>query len=236
MPRKSLRRRRRRSSKKSKKTFTKQLTKRSKSKKIRGGVTTRNGVRRGNYRFLSTLKAQDLTRLNPDIIGEIREMHPLLTTKLNNITLRHAVKDYLSSYVKDKRFIILKYGEIGDWDVSNVTNTLGSRAERACERQSAVKRFSLRKSSHSYLFLEVRQLPPVRRQSASLQQQCAAAAEQQPEQRRAPAAEPSCSGWKKTQRWTPTPPRRRNARRRRSPRRSRTRAASRFASSTATAP
>ena len=37
MPRKSLRRRRRRSSKKSKKTFTKQLTKRSKSKKIRGG-------------------------------------------------------------------------------------------------------------------------------------------------------------------------------------------------------
>ena len=124
MPRKSLRRRRR-SSKKSKKTYTKQLTKRSKSKKIRGGVTTRNGVRRGNYRFLSTLKAQDLTRLNPDIIGEIREMHPLLTTKLNNITLRHAVKDYLSSYVKDKRFIILKYGEIGDWDVSNVTNMEG---------------------------------------------------------------------------------------------------------------
>ena len=25
-----------------------------------------------------SLKAQDLTRLNPDIIGEIREMHPLL--------------------------------------------------------------------------------------------------------------------------------------------------------------
>ena len=52
-----------------------------------------------------SLKAQDLTRLNPDIIGEIREIHPLLTTKLNNITLRHAVKDYLSSYnqaVKDE--------------------------------------------------------------------------------------------------------------------------------------
>ena len=100
MPRKYSRRRR---------SSKKKITKRSKSKKIRGGVTTRNGVRRGNYRFLSTLKAQDLTRLNPDIIGEIREMHPLLTTKLNNITLRHAVKDYLSSYVKDKRFIILKY-------------------------------------------------------------------------------------------------------------------------------
>ena len=116
MPRKSLRRRRRRSSKKSKKTFTKQLTKRSKSKKIRGGVTTRNGVRRGNYRFLSTLKAQDLTRLPSDVFGEIREMHPLLTPKLNNSTLRHAVKDYLSSNVKIKRFIISKYGEIGDWD------------------------------------------------------------------------------------------------------------------------
>ena len=120
MPRKSLRRRRRRSSKKSKKTFTKQLTKRSKSKKIRGGVTTRNGVRRGNYRFLSTLKAQDLTRLNPDIIGEIREMHPLLTPKLNNSTLRHAVKDYLSYNVKDKRFT-RHIRHIGHVPVSNFT-------------------------------------------------------------------------------------------------------------------
>ena len=103
-----MRRRRRRSSKKSKKTFTKQLTKRSKSKKIRGGVTTRNGVRRGNYRFLSTLKAQDLTRLNPDIIGEIREIHPLLTTKLNNITLRHAVKDYVVSNSRAKMYLVRK--------------------------------------------------------------------------------------------------------------------------------
>ena len=84
--------------------------------------STRKLLTRRKVADRSTLKAQDLTRLNPDIIGEIREMHPLLTTKLNNITLRHAVKDYLSSYVKDKRFIILKYGEIGDWDVSNVTN------------------------------------------------------------------------------------------------------------------
>ena len=77
--------------------------------------------RRGNYRFLSTFKAQDLNRLPSDIFAEIREMHPLLTPKLNNSTLRHAVKDYLSSNVKIKRFIISKYGEIGDWDVSNVT-------------------------------------------------------------------------------------------------------------------
>ena len=83
---------------------------RPKSKKIRGGVTVR---------------AQDLTRLPSDVFGEIREMHPLLTPKLNNSTLRHAVKDYLSSNVKIKRFIISKYGEIGDWDVSNVTNMEG---------------------------------------------------------------------------------------------------------------
>ena len=119
MPKKSLRRRRRSRRRSSKKKTT---NRRPKSKKMRGGVTTRSGVRRGNYRFLSPLKAQDLTRLPSDVFGEIREMHPLLTPKLNNITLRHAVKDYLSSNVKDKRFIIYKYGEIGDWDVSNVTN------------------------------------------------------------------------------------------------------------------
>ena len=122
MPRKSLRRRRRRSSKKSKKTFTKQLTKRSKSKKIRGGVTTRNGVRRGNYRFLSTLKAQDLTRLNRDVFGEIRAFHPLLTPKLNNINLRQAIIDYLSDDFYRKRYVLYRYGEIEDWDVSNVKN------------------------------------------------------------------------------------------------------------------
>ena len=122
MPRKSLRRRRRRSSKKSKKTFTKQLTKRSKSKKIRGGVTTRNGVRRENYRFLSTLKAQDLTRLPSDVLGEIREMHPLLTPKLTNVTLIHAVQDYLKGNSRSRMYVVHKYGEINNWDVSNVTD------------------------------------------------------------------------------------------------------------------
>ena len=106
MPRKSLRRRRRRSSKKSKKTFTKQLTKRSKSKKIRGGVTVR---------------AQDLTRLPSDVFGEIREMHPLLTSKFNNITLRHAVKDYVSNS-RAKMYLVRKHGDISQWDVSSVTN------------------------------------------------------------------------------------------------------------------
>ena len=97
MPRKSLRRRR--SSKKAKR--------RPKSKKMRGGVTVR---------------AQDLTRLNRDVFGEIREFHPLLTPKLNNITLRQAIKDYLSDDFYRKRYVLYRYGEIEDWDVSNVKN------------------------------------------------------------------------------------------------------------------
>ena len=85
MPRKYSRRRRSRSSKR---TTKKKSMRRPKSKKMRGGVTTRSGVRRGNYRFLSTFKAQDLkTRLPEDVLGEIREMHPLLTPKLTNATI-----------------------------------------------------------------------------------------------------------------------------------------------------
>ena len=114
MPRKYSRQRRRSSKKK--------ITKRSKSKKIRGGVTTRNGVRRGNYRFLSTLKAQDLTRLNRDVFGEIRAFHPLLTPKLNNINLRQAIIGYLSDDFYRKRYVLYRYGEIEDWDVSDVIN------------------------------------------------------------------------------------------------------------------
>ena len=38
-----------------------------------------------------SMTAQDLTRLNRDVIGEIREVHPLLTPKLTNVTIHHAV-------------------------------------------------------------------------------------------------------------------------------------------------
>ena len=45
-----------------------------------------------------TVKAQDLkTRLPEDMFGEIREMHPLLTPKLTNATIKRAVRDYLTS-------------------------------------------------------------------------------------------------------------------------------------------
>ena len=98
--------RRRRSSKKAKRTTKKKSMRRPKSKKIRGGVTVR---------------AQDLTRLPSDVFGEIREMHPLLTPKFNNITLRHAVKDYFSNS-RAKMYLVRKHGDISQWDVSSVTN------------------------------------------------------------------------------------------------------------------
>ena len=100
--------RRRRSSKKAKRTTKKKSMRRPKSKKMRGGVTVR---------------AQDLTRLPSDVLGEIREMHPLLTPKLTNVTLIHAVKDYLKGNSRSRMYVVHKYGEINNWDVSNeVTN------------------------------------------------------------------------------------------------------------------
>ena len=100
MPRKYSRRRR----------SSKSSTKRRKSKKMRGGVTVR---------------AQDLTRLPSDVLGEIREMHPLLTPKLTNVTLIHAVKDYLKGNSRSRMHVVHKYGDISQWDVSNVTDMGG---------------------------------------------------------------------------------------------------------------
>ena len=86
---------------------SKKTTKRRKSKKMRGGVTVR---------------AQDLkTRLPEDMFGEIREMHPLLTPKLTNATIKRAVRDYLNGGARKQR-VVTKYGEINNWDVSKVTD------------------------------------------------------------------------------------------------------------------
>ena len=68
------------------------------------------------------MRAQDLkTRLREDTFGEIREMHPLLTPKLTNATIKRAVDDYLNGGARKQR-VVIKYGEIRNWDVSNVTN------------------------------------------------------------------------------------------------------------------
>ena len=59
-----------------------------------------------------TVRAQDLkTRLPEDMFGEIREMHPLLTPKLTNATIKRAVRDYLNGGARKQR-VVTKYGEI----------------------------------------------------------------------------------------------------------------------------
>ena len=51
-------------------------------------------------------------------------MHPLLTPKLTNATIELAVKDYIAGGTRKER-VLTKYGEIGNWDVSRVTNMGG---------------------------------------------------------------------------------------------------------------
>ena len=99
MPRKYSRRRPPSEQKARRTKKKKSMRRRSKSKKIRGGVTVR---------------AQDLkTRLPEDMFGEIREIHPLLTLKLTNATIKRAVDDYLNGGARKQR-VVIKYGEIKD--------------------------------------------------------------------------------------------------------------------------
>ena len=86
------------------------------SKKLRGGVTRRR---------LSQLTQQELltaVRLLPaDVVKQIGKRHPLLIPPFTNDTLRRAVHDYLAGGAR-KEDIKKKYGEINNWDVSNVTD------------------------------------------------------------------------------------------------------------------
>ena len=59
------------------------------------------------------MTAQDLTRPNRDVIGEIREMHPLLMQNLINVTIYYAVGDYIAGGVRKQRTVtVAKCGEI----------------------------------------------------------------------------------------------------------------------------
>ena len=104
MPRKSLRRRR--SSKKAKR--------RPKSKKMRGGVTRK---------LLTRRKVSDLTReIGLGHGGSLNtRIKEFVIPALDNQSIRMAVRDYLVG-VASKRRIVEKYGEISNWDVSNVTD------------------------------------------------------------------------------------------------------------------
>jgi surface protein len=99
-------------------------------KKMRGGVTRRrlsqltqqDGVTR---RRLSQLTQQELSTalqlLPADVVKQIGKRHPLLIPPFTNDTLRRAVQDYLAGGARKQR-IRDKYGEISNWDVSNVTD------------------------------------------------------------------------------------------------------------------
>ena len=75
------------------------------------------------------------------MFGEIREMHPLLTPKLTNATIKRAVRDYLNGGARKQR-VVTKYGDISNWDVSNVTNMYRDSDEldriRGSGRQTAL--------------------------------------------------------------------------------------------------
>ena len=62
-----------------------------------------------------------MNKLPRDIILIISKMHPLIIPPFTNKTLRRAVKDYLAGGARKER-IVDKYGEISNWNVSNVTN------------------------------------------------------------------------------------------------------------------
>ena len=85
-------------------------------KKMRGGVTRKR---------LSQLTQQELLtavrQLPADVVKQIGKRHPLLIHPFTNATLRRAVKDYLAGGARKQR-IRDKYGEISNWDVSNVTS------------------------------------------------------------------------------------------------------------------
>ena len=78
--------------------------------------------------MLSQLRQQELStalRLLPaDVVKQIGKRHPLLIPPFTNATLRRAVQDYLAGGAR-KEDIVKKYGEINNWDVSNVTDMCG---------------------------------------------------------------------------------------------------------------
>ena len=99
------------------------------SNRMRGGVTRRR---------LSQLTQQELltaVRLLPaDVVKQIGKRHPLLIPPFTNDTLRRAVQDYLAGGTR-KEDIVKKYGEINNWDVSNVEYMTGMFANASSFNQ-----------------------------------------------------------------------------------------------------
>ena len=86
------------------------------TKKLRGGVTRKRLSQLTQQELLTALE-----ELPADVVKQIGERHPLLIPPFTNDTLRRAVNDYLAGGAR-KEDIVDKYGEINNWDVSNVTD------------------------------------------------------------------------------------------------------------------
>ena len=89
------------------------------TKKLRGGVTRKRLSQLTQQELLTALE-----ELPADVVKQIGERHPLLIPPFTNDTLSRAVKDYLAGGAR-KEDIVKKYGEINNWDVSNVTDMCG---------------------------------------------------------------------------------------------------------------
>ena len=85
-------------------------------KKMRGGVTRKRLSQLTQQELLTALE-----ELPVDVVKQIGKRHPLLIPPFTNDTLRRAVEDYVAGGAR-KEDIVKKYGEINNWNVSNVTN------------------------------------------------------------------------------------------------------------------
>jgi len=82
---------------------------------------TKKDTKRTCRKHQKIIDKELINKLPRDILLMISKMHPLLIPPFTNKTLRRAVKDYLAGGDIKKR-IVAKYGEISNWDTSNVTD------------------------------------------------------------------------------------------------------------------
>ena len=91
------------------------------------------------------------------MFGEIREMHPLLTLKLTNATIKRAVRDYLNGGARKQR-VVTKYGDISNWDTSSVTD-MSSLFQNATSFNQPLNKWNVSKVTNmSFMFYNARSL------------------------------------------------------------------------------
>ena len=117
-------------------------------KKMRGGVTRRRLSQLTQQELLTALE-----ELPADVVKQIGKRHPLLIPPFTNDTLRRAVEDYLAGGAR-KKDIVKKYGEINNWDVSNVTDmSIMFSSEEATFFNQPLNKWNVSKVTNmSYMF------------------------------------------------------------------------------------